>query len=522
MTASQSWRQHQQQALSTGTDSNNTNPPDNDQDIISNAVLSRLRMGVILVSLLIIALGTIATDTTITGVGFLLLGLQGLFELFILIQDWTQRWSLCVLHAAALMTWIGIGAAIGLFWGDPFLLDMTEASDYQSLLLAAIYMTVTIGFLWWLSPVEHKLWRLSLKDLQVSSDPWGLMVIVALALFWVLLFELLRSGAIGFRSLGEATSGGSLPIFETFLRQTALAITGFLGWTVGRFKQHSNIAAITLSVLFIPLLLLMLLGLGRQPLTVHIAVFVIFYVWARFKHIQWRSLMVWAVPLLPLIFIGFLLFQAQRVENRTLRFESESAVTLSEGLSAAAGTISDDLEGALEWQASNLPQRMFLINYLKELMVAESPLFGAGQASLAEMVVSIPSIILPNKYEIIAELGGVSEERNSDFDVPDHLDYPNTLLTTSYIDFGWLGPMIGALSVLLIGSLLAFFMRIGKNNLFRLVVLSTTLSTFISAELSFYTSVTGEFRFLLVLLPLSYLLSLTSSNNSPSSPNLTS
>ncbi len=469
--------------------------------------MNNLNLLISFTSLLLMSIGMVSISSAIMAVGFLMLGVQGIVNLMNLLNDFRHQWSVCKLYGSALLAWYGVGAFIGLSWGDHWALGMTDYRDYRDLFLAGLYLTLTANALLLVSSMEQRQWRGLIDKLSQSTEPVPFPIICVLVLLWFVLLDLVIDGRIGFRSLGENIGGGRLPIIETLVYQLSLPLIGYLGWLLGKKREDSKQMLSLLVVLFIPVISLVLLGQGRRELISHAATFVFLFHWARYGGLHMRQAMVAGLIVLPMLALGSVIFQSQRLDNPASFYYEDR--NLIQGVGKAVKELDQNWDLVVDSQLTTFPQRMFIINYLKELIgSSEEPRFGYGSSSLSEVVMSIPNFIYPEKVEKTMELGGVGEMRNPDFGLPDLSDYANSLLSLSYMDFGWFGVVYAALLTLLIGSAFAVLGLVFRNELFCVILLSTLLINYMIAEKSFIIVSLSILRLLLVLGVITVLLSL--------------
>jgi len=462
-----------------------------------------------LLALLVIAVGMAGQSRPFMAVGFFTLGAQGAVNLFGIMQAWKERWSLCAIHGSALLAWYGVGAFIGLSWGEPWELGMSDSRDYSDLFSAALFLTLSANAILVLAPLEHRFWSAQIRRLDLPAPPVPPLVLLALVVLWVVLVDFIVEGRIDFRSFGTESSE-YLPITEVLVLQTSMALSGYFGWLLGKRREGSTQVLTILALLFLPLLLLVLVGQGRRDLVVHIAAFFLIFAWSRDMRLTWKPLALFSLLAIPLLLAGSMVFQAQRLATSSYAMSWSGKTNLIERIDSASERFRGDWDEVLESQIESFPSRMFIIDYLKELMgTSDKPQFGFGRASAAQAVMGVPTFLYPGKAEEAIRLGGIGEMRNPDFGLPDFSDYANSLLTVAYMDFGWLGIPYAALLTLLSGWLLAQLFRLARNELFQVVALSLILTHYLTVEQNFVTTAVNVLRLAVALAPLTALLSVS-------------
>lgn len=469
-------------------------------------MIQDLHLPAAVAALLFMGLGAAQGSAETMAIGFLITGLTGVRQMLELVRNWRDNWSLCDLHGSALLIWYGLGAAIGLTLADLRELALIDGRDYETLLLTGVFFLLCTLAIRAAAPWERRLWRPVIDDLLRTPPTIPPLLAIFLAILWIVLVHLLLEGRIDFRSFGSAP-GERLPILEVAVFQITLALTGYFGWVLGREGAVSRRQVVVLALLFIPLILLLLVGQGRQMLATHTATFFLLFAWSRGREIRWRPLIGFAALATIILVVGALLFEAQRMEFGTRAYQHQG--NLITRVDRAAGYLEEDLDSVLEWQANNIPVRIFLISYLKELFSSPvEPLFGMGRETTAQLIAGVPSFLLPEKDQLILQLGGIAEMRNPDFGLPDMVDDPNSLLSAAYKDFGWLGIPYAGLAVLLIGSLLAILARLIHNEIFRVILLSSMLTKFLAVEMMFFVGTATLFRLLALLAVVTVLLNI--------------
>ena len=462
-----------------------------------------------LLSLMPIAAGTAGGSSALMALGFLGLGTLGVVNLFTLVQEWRLRWSLCAVHGSALLAWYGLGTFIGLAWGDPWLLGMSDDRDYGDLFSAGLFVLLAANAILALAPVEQRWWRETIDHLDRPARPVPPPLLLSLAILWMVLLNFVLEGRIDFRGFG-AGSGELLPIAELLVLKISLALAGYFGWLLGKRREGSKQPLVVLALLYLPLLFTILMGQGRREIAVHIIAFFLIFAWSRNMRLDWKPLTLFFAVAIPLMFGGSMLFQAQRLESQSMEMSWSGESNLIDRMGAAAERFEDSWDEVLDSQITSFPTRMFIIGYIKELMgTTPDPRFGHGAASAAELVMGIPAFLYPGKGEMVVQLGGIGEMRNPDFDLADHSDYADSLLTVAYMDFGWFGIPCAALLTLAFGWIMAQLARLGRNELFQVVLISLILTHYLTVEQSFVATTVNVLRLAVAVLPVTLLLSLS-------------
>ncbi len=461
-------------------------------------------------ALVLMLTGAVGEVAGMMALGFLLVGALGMVRLYGMFDRWSDRWALSELTGAATLLWYGTGACVGLLWGDVWAIGMVEGRDYLALFQAGVFVLIAGNMMLVLAPIEHRLWAPAIDSLSRPGPPVPLAVIGALVLLWMLLFNLLLDGRIGYRGFGELPGLGvqGLPVLESLVLEISLALSGYFGWLLGKRREGSRLPLIWLAVAYAPLLWLILIGQGRRELFAHAVAFLIVFLWARQLRLGARPILLFSIVALPLLFAGTMIFQVQRFGDSGLALEMTES-NLVERVGRAVDELDDTWGAVLDSQVEQFPSRVFVIGYLKELMDStDAKQFGFGRELAAELVLAVPSVLYPDKVATIAALGGVGEMRNPDFGLPDLSDYPESVLSAAYMDFGWLGAAIAPCLVLLAGVAAATLARVVRNELFRVVLVSIIVVEYLFIEGRFVSDTLATARVVLLLAPLSVLLSL--------------
>ncbi|MGB0720813.1 MAG: hypothetical protein ACPGU7_00325 [Gammaproteobacteria bacterium] len=448
-----------------------------------------------------------AKSASAMGLGFLACGLVGLMGFIHTLRQWRTRFSLSGVHADMILMWFGVGTFVSLTWGDPITLGVVLHRDFEGLAMAALLLVASALALRMVAFAEARFWvpvmeRIGTLKLFMPPPMFVFLVVVV-----VLVSFAVYSGEISFRRIG--TQGGQrISAFWSLVQVLGYGLAGYLGWALGAASGRLRVLLITLFLAYLPTISLLVLGEGRRLMLVVTLIFVAAYLVGRgqavsLRWIAWRAL----IGFIVLVF-GFMVFNEQR-NMRMSRVQMELDVTtLVQSVPRASREVLDDLATAFEDQIENVTERLFIIGYPQELLMADNPVFGFGRGMAAEVLVAIPSALLPDKDELVEKLGGYGEMRNPDFGLPYPSDYANSVVTTAYMDFGWAAPLIVAASVFAIGSLSALLIRLISDPFFTFTALTLMLVVHLQVENSYALITLGTLRTLIILAPISMLLHL--------------
>ena len=160
----------------------------------------------------------------------------------------------------------------------------------------------------------------------------------------------------------------------------------------------------------------------------------------------------------------------------------------------------DNRWGAVaESQEKEVIDRVYVIGYVIDLMDRDRVTNRLNGTSMAYMIVnSIPRMLLPSKKKILASLNASAEDIMVRFylGVGDRAD---SLVTSAYIDFRWLGPLIYTSFAFLFACILVGLCLLLRFQFFSLYVLCYVFFFALGTEQSFVTGCLNMLRIIVVV-----------------------
>lgn len=402
----------------------------------------------------------------------------------IFLEPW-HGWSLCDLHGGCFLAAYGIGGSISILFGDWDQLGLNEPGALEELFFAFVFVLVTSGILAFLAYVERISWGRSISGLTTDRPNLNFMVISLFLITLAVFLQLFFDEQLKFRNRGQEGQ----TVIVLILSYTMSMILGWLGWTLSQQKIIGSGVPVLFCFIFIPLLYVFLIGQGRLMLFLHFFLFFTLYYWGSKTRLDFFKIVVFSAVSLPLFMIGIMSFEALRSFTPDTGMMGTVEVHALQYAEIAADTLAHSWSLVADSQIEFLPVRVFFLDYLSDLISTPfPPEYGYGRETLAQLVLAVPSALMPDKTAFIESLGGVAEVRATTFGIIDGEDKPNTLLTAAVMEFGVFGALYAPVCVLVIGRVLSFFVAQTSCPNFRVMFFSLILLNFSLIETSYFTN----------------------------------
>lgn len=418
-------------------------------------------------------------------IALLISGAIGLVWLKRIFLEPRLGWSLCDLQGGCFLAVYGSGGAISILFGDWDILGLNEPDILEELFFAFIFVSVTSGLLAFLAYFERPHWNWSVERI-ISEKPNINFIVVSLFVITLAIFlQLLFDERLKFRNRGQ--EGQTVVVL--LLSYTMSMILGWLGWTVSQQRSIQTAIPTLFCLIFIPAIYIFLIGQGRLILLVHILIFFIFYLWGSERWLDYSKAFVFSLVAIPLFTIGAMSFEALRSFGPDTGLVGTVEVHALQYAEIAAGTLSQNWSLVADRQLDFLPVRVFFLDYLADLINTPfPPEYGYGRETLAQLVLAVPSVLLPDKTTIIESLGGVNEVRGVAFGVIAGEDRPNTILTAAAMEFGVFGAIYAPFCILFTGFIFSFLVRKMTCPNFRVMFFSIIILNFSFIESVYFTN----------------------------------
>ncbi|MGB0694509.1 MAG: hypothetical protein ACPGOY_02590 [Rhodospirillaceae bacterium] len=453
-------------------------------------------------AILFLGLGYASGAQTILLLALLAMGAQGSAILHDVLANPHTRWSISRLHAGALLFWYGLGSAFGLAAGDGFLLQVGGSVSVENMSLAGLLILATVFGMLLFSRAEHHFWKPVLQNLRVNTQqntPFMTLFILGLTLA---MYYFLANDMLALRDVVQ----GAGKNFVLLIKAMFLASLAGLAWMLGEPGALYRASNLILLVLVLPIAAIILISLGRLPLALYVGSILLFFGWRRGWRFSPSQILMCLLIASPLIFVGSQVFHGMRIESRAAGYLGKDNAPLLQALEAVGREDRATWGRVLSDQLDHLPHRTFFLHYPAALIdVPWTPNYGLGDHQAAQVVIAIPNAFLPNKHDIIEELGGIGEDRLPAFGLPNMSDFPNTLFTTVFLDFGFATPFIVMVMVPLIGASFALLIRFLHDPMFQIMGIGICLVTFFTIEGFFVSASLVAMREIAFLLPFAFL-----------------
>lgn len=428
--------------------------------------------------------------------GSAILGAVGIFHLYLCLAYRRQFWSLCdLLGSGLLISYFG-GAAVTLFLAVTDIVAFVNARGLTFLFETTVYIVMFAAMLALCGRFERYFWQETWRR-EDSVESWSFWVAPAIALLVLIQAYCLATGIISYKGTGAAANPNEIPYGGNLVIALGLPLAGVCGWILGRPELRARRMLFYVALGALPVQILFNLCFGRRVILFQMLAFLVCFVWSRRKGFTLVQTVAMGLVALPLIFIFWNVFLAMRMDQYSdLRGERRD---IFDRLGTTTELMQNNWEAVSRHQEQNVVTRVFIIGYLSDLMASDRPdPHFLGRELAAEVVTSVPRVLLPGKQGIIDALKAGESEINLQFGLPNQ-DRAESAVVAAYVDFSWFGLVLYPIVIAVMGIAFAWLSNVSASQFFRIYVVSYTFYVGVSVEQTYITFALNSLRAVLVV-----------------------
>jgi len=413
------------------------------------------------------------------------LALAGAWRLGLAIARPERYWSLCDIHGAGLLIAYFGGAALTLGLSQSGLIQAVRIPEFATVFNASLYIVFFALCLFFCGRIEAGFWGRFWHDRR--DEPWPLWVLaviagIALAQAWFIV-----DGTITYQGTGTI-DGKRVPVAATLIVALSWPLAGMLGWILGSRAMRSNPLFLFGALGLLPVQVVFSLAHGRRIILFQVLIFLCAFVWSRGRGFRIGQLAAIGIAAVPVIYILWVAFLGLRIEGYLNTAPVQETRSIFTRMESASQLLRSRWDTVVRWQKVEVVDRTYVLGFVIDLMngaKVHNPYY--GRQLVAGVVQSLPYMLFKGKDATLAALGtdqaGIAARYGL---LP--TDRADSIVTSAYLDFRWLGPPIYAAIAFAFAAVMAFAARLVGRHCFTVYVICYVFFFGLGVEQFFVTN----------------------------------